>query len=543
MASEPYTDLIGDFSGGMADGYYSQTNNQFAMTDCCDFFSEQGVLKSLHQLATIASLSSSVVSENHVYSVVKDDAGNDYTYYALASHSSSTSTAVLIRSNDLQDWTISSLSSLGTSTPSSSNRNARLALYYNEYYWTMPGDNAMYKVDDPDSPTTVTSFTPSSSQGMQGLLVKDSYLYYGFWDGSKGNLGFFNNTSGSASLSSPAFHSTPASLDLNYSINDIEKHGEYILVAGVRGKNSGATARALVTPTSESIMYVWDGVSTVFETKVYVPGCSIEAIKSLNGIAYLLCVDNSNYNIYVYIWRGGQSLELAWTWRINSTTRPFINKNAVTTDGRFIYFGIKSATTPDFNGIFAFGSHHGEKPYGWIRQGWQRFNNSTSMEIACMYQDAGLWIVNGAGISSNRSNVGITKTGTSGLIVTTNRSYGNGKFKLNKVKVRHEKMRNGDSISITYNPNIQTFSPSLALKSAPVTLKQWTASSLASGPGDIGSSQISSTTFTNNDGTPFYLLDQVSYAINLPSSVSNSSQFTRVLLPIIVDLEMVKQYE
>lgn len=517
----PFEATYGDVFGGLAQSAESCAPNQFSFSSNVDFFSEPGVLKPLPQLAgTALTLPSNTDSRIRAFTKVLND--TSYPYYAVSWSTSSLTTMRILKSSDMTTWQtatdITGADAFSASEPISiAEYNGDLFIHYVDYIdqWT-------------NFPTVAASITNRAVSGQANkMLPALGFLYYLHGPVSVGSGGSIGRYDGSA------FNDTAIQVDKDFNPVSADEWNDFLVIGAVHGIS---TTRGGLN----SRLYVWDGVSNVFDKKVDIPSPGLMSVRNVNGVVHILCVDTNN-NIRIYLWNGGTDVVLAETilTGASTTSRMKIDDNAVAVDGEFLIFGAKtvgfSTSLAIKRGVYGYGRYDAKtNRYLWCRD--------TTMDGTVGRDFYAIDIIDGVTLTTwyadNMSTTSTNAYRTSTSMATTSRMdfdirspdpmY---RCHIKRAKIRHANLTSGTSIVLRYNRNQESsqggeFTQLLASA----------GSSTDPGPGDSGTAKIRKFSVTQLDEGNVPTLDSFQLQVALNSSGSTGP---KLKLPIVVQGEIL----
>jgi len=338
MAKEVILQLD-SFRDGLAKSIYQGGKNQFAPgTYDIDFFSQPGIIQPVIGLKR----DTGDPSTRDIRAVIR---ASDGTYYWIGTNAS----------GELQVWTGSPGSNTTLSTSGSGNASATNMAQgskviefkgsgSNTYliFYDSSTDLAKFDIGTPAITLTANGSALTGNTGLD-LLIYKSFLYYC----NKNKVGRAVHCDSSA-----GFNDSALTLEDKYRVQTLTGWGNKVVV-GAATKNEGGNSK----------LFIWDGVSTLFDYSVDLPDNGLRAAVNNNGIIYLFCVSNPNGNadiniVRVYAWAGGERIKLIRELNLEATTiNSFkILPAAVNSYRGKVYFTINAGTADSMtidNGVYS----------------------------------------------------------------------------------------------------------------------------------------------------------------------------------------------
>lgn len=563
MASEPFSIEIDSFEGGLAQGPYTGQPNQYAYATGMDQWTEPGSLVGGIDFSafTYGPISNSsytgalLAIDVHGETAQSPSGTNFFTLQEGVSRDlfvsgfNSTSNGSLSNGPEILNTDLD----VGASDFDFANT---IRIYLGSILAGGSGDDTVYQKPNMYTNSSVFSY------GKTGYTVSDivQHFEYAYFlltptiaasDSSPAHMVRYDYSNSSYLNSSAVVVLDPAvELSPGWAGVDSDIFGDYISIVSVNGKG-GFYSNWYDAPNSR--LYLWDGISTTFDSKIDIQGAAITASKAHLGNIYLFGSGRGGVDIYRYA--GGNVVQKVGRASISVGTVSdstdadvaYVRKESITTNGDFIYFGTTIPTTPNPKAKFySFNVRTGAidmvlEPTNasYIRSILSACVTPTMSLVSYVNDQTGSSLKGFYAFSSttNSSVATNTRTGrTSDWSVVTSSYFApiGKKMKVNRALVRHSYLPTDNALSVTINRNHETVA-----RGVPTTALASVTGADANTPG-VGDSSFYEHvyTFTQADGQPVPLLD----AFQLGVSVTNASGTTdrpRVFLPIVIEGEYI----
>lgn len=553
MANSDFTIKIESFGGGLSHVPNVGAPNQYASASGMDLWSEPGVVmpNRTFKQYTSASLPSFTATGQVVYDVVdvgtSSNASLANKIYGVGSDNSGA--LRLIRRETTNTWV--SLASLASVSALDAGDHIELVTYQEREWPLIIGSskNGVFQING--AVGTVWQFHyDTTSYPAFCVEKKDGYAYYGWATNDtypeEGYIGRVDYTTSLSSLPNTTTNIREyIGLEPGEVPADMERFGDFIAIVGARrtSLNLGNTSFVQQSFKGNSTLYIWDGVTKVFDKKVPIIGMEGMAVKQVKGRLFIIGRTGSGL-IELREWLGENTVALRATY--NSTLQQsesyrgniWVLPTSVTVEGDMLMFGVSG------NGSY---SNHG------MIYGFDTLTNTPHM-VYQRQQSASSQV---RMLRSLRGVIFHTQTDSTGNILQESdqflgayRSIGSFTddavvttpfftpdpsklFKLKRVRVRHSSISSLSNFFVQFIPNRNVDADNYTSSATNIVTK--TGDGVNGDVGDTGIAAIRDYSIKDANGN-FPILDAMALKISM---TSNASLRERIYLPIVIEGEVI----
>lgn len=522
MANKEFTIDVGAPFQGYTDNPYIGSPNEVVTNSNWSWWTHPGVLEAgVDIIQTQATLSSG--ANAGVLAAVRVSADSSNKIYGITGTTDSKNQ--IMHYSTSQGW----VDVYKTTANGGWGSTPRGFVEYNSDAFIFLGSGTLIQVQDYEVGATPieTSKTISLATGLD-MIVHQNCLYYAYeYLGANraGKIGRFDAT-GSSLMTGAGAIDAYISLDVNYQPISMTSWNDYIVIGA--GLSSDSTSRG-----GNAKLYVWDGVSQVFDQEVSINDDYMSQVFAHNGTVYVFTT--STGKVKVSTWSGGNSVTPLFTFDMDdSLSVPTIRKQAITSKDNFVFFSIFGATS---SYVYGFGRKDATTPMQKVMLTTLEAGSITPVACYMLQYVGGIWLSSFSDNGTNKAfGVGGSALFGRTALLRTAPIFPNqhGRFKIKSVRVRHTDMTAFDTLTIAYNAN-QTSNP-LTFTGTSLIAKSGTAT--AAGVGDAGTDEVRTYTYGHADDTEVPIMDGFQLLVKFVPGGS-SSRRPRIIGPIAVTCEAI----
>lgn len=536
MASEPFTIQFESFDGGLSQGPYTGADNQYSYNYNGDFWTEPGTVTSIGSFRDY-EITSNASYKSVVLSMIRSTDDTKKYPALLATGSSWTLTFANIGGAGA---ITEILQAPGYYEPNPS-LVGRRPIPLLEYGTSLIASSGFSILQVPTWTSGSSLYTSSGSWNgtVSDLVESFGYLYVSktaATSSSPGAIARYDLVTSASLVNDGASYLDPAiQLAPGWGPICMANYGDYIAVAALKTKQTDFLDWSI---RGDSRIYIWDGISNTFDTKVDVQGSTITAIHVHGGQLFAFASRPGGIDILRYA--GGNAMQkvgsvMTTMGTIVDTSRtdtnvPWVRKQSISSFGSKIYFGTISNGGDESQGnLYSFDVATG------VVDMIQRTGKGSCLTVF-LNNETRLMSLQNASNSTYSWKVGYTPFTNDEVHMTSTTRFApiGKKMKIKRALVRHSYLPGtSDQVNLYLNYNL-TRSPRAQAGTSIVSV---TGSSLSTpGIGDNAAYEHAYT-FSDENGA-FPLVDSFNLSLEIICDLAAYHR-PRVFLPIVIEGEYI----